>query len=248
MSTLKSNKSLIFYTQQGTAHKKLDMPCQDVVGFSKRKDIIVLADGAGSEPHSLEGAEFSVNTWIDLLKDHKDKPFRKVSMELVDIYQKKLIEYAKIKEIPFSSLASTLLVLKINKKENTYSALSIGDSLIGYGIKKDDQYDARPIFIPQNGELANETWMTTSNDLKSHTQVIESDIPNLCIGFFMMSDGPAKVLFQKNEKKMAPAVGKLFHVADALPQKNAQERLEKFMKDIISAYSSDDLSYIQIML
>lgn len=239
----KMERRLIAYTQQGRSHKKTGTPCQDIVGFSCDHNIFVLADGAGSSEHALEGAKFSVQTWLDLLKKEEN-----ISMEHVDVFQERLIEYAKQNAYPLSSLSSTLCVLKIDEKNNTYDALSIGDSLMGYGLKKEDAYEAVPIFSPENGEFANETWMTTSKDIKLHTQMIHSDIPNLCIGFFMMSDGPAKVLYQKNEKRMAPAVSKLFHIADVMPQKDAQIRLEKFIREIVFAHSSDDLSYLQVMI
>jgi len=58
---------------QGASHRRLDLPCQDALGYRVLDNgilLVALADGAGSAEFSLEGAQAVVDESLRVMEDH----------------------------------------------------------------------------------------------------------------------------------------------------------------------------------
>lgn len=175
----RENKSKNFPTSyalasvKGPYHKNLNKSCEDAgaclsLPFSKEPIFLgAIADGAGSVPFGREGALLAVKETLLFFK-HSYASF---SQDTFEIHVRKLIAHirrllqkkATEKNVPLSSLASTLLAFCA-----TPSALyffQVGDGFAA--IRQHTQSSAEKVYylvtLPQKGEHENETYFVTSN-------------------------------------------------------------------------------------
>lgn len=99
------------------------------------------------------------------------------------------------------------------------------------------------VMHPENGEHANETWMTTSKDAKEHIRSITCNLDGV-EGFALMSDGTAESLYDKKRKQMAPAMLKLFKMISRESLEDGQQQLDEIFKNVVSKKTMDDCSIL----
>lgn len=186
---------------QGVSHIQSNVVCQDRTYTIENDEICVisLADGAGSYIHSEEGAELITKGICYFLLSNYHSLF--TNEEITSIVKEQIIStlasYAIEKNYELDDLSSTLLVVAVDKINNTFISMHIGDGVIG--IHKDGQL---AIYSDsQNGESPNMTFMTTSDNLEQYLRIQCASLEDGVDGFILLSDGGAHVLFDHKTKK-----------------------------------------------
>ena len=228
----------------GTSHKKNGTPCQDVTKklVTSNSCTIVLADGAGSASLSELGAELTCKSVL--------RTFHRDFEELFDmdpsLAKTKIIHSIRtrlgIKAKKFNQkkeeLASTLLFVSI--KNNKYIAGHIGDGIIGI---IDEKGDAIVLSEPENGEFANTTYFTTSENYKYHLRLYRGEIDNYN-SFFLMSDGAAECLYHKKQKIFAPAIRSFSSWIEKYDEESVNRAILENMTKMFTKHTTDDCTFI----
>ena len=137
-------------------------------------------------------------------------------------------------------------IYEVNKRKdvsNVYEVEKRKDCGAGPTTSIESNDEVALIMPPENGEHANETWMTTSKESDKHMRSISCELDNV-LGFVLMSDGSASSLYNKKKTCFAPAMKKLFSTISNQTKNNS----EKYIKDIIDNFlvknTSDDCSIL----
>lgn len=231
---------------QGRGHIKDFTPCQDKTYRYSDDNITVtaLADGAGSAKLSHLGAEYITEFICSDLKDNFDIYFNNedgvaVKNELDTKIKHQITGLAKEIKCEPRDLASTLLAVAV--KEGNYILLHIGDGVIGY--TKDDELKVAS--QPENGEFVNTTIFTTSQEVLRTMRLMKGKLGKIN-GFILMSDGSEASLYDKKEKKIASALGRIIKMLTFLPEKKAEAQLTDGFYSVVRNATHDDCS-ISIM-
>ena len=230
-------------TIQGTSHIKSQTPCQDYTAFgvSANTAVIVLADGAGSAKHSRVGAQIACNAILSYFFENFDKAVKSEAKEirtkLVHRIRTRLGMAAKKVESTKEEYASTLLFVAI--KDGIFICGHLGDGVVGY---IDNKNISHVLSLPDRGEYANFTYFTTSKNYQSHFRLYKENLNDIK-AFFLMSDGAADCLFQKNTKQFAKAVTLFSNWVEKFDIGEVQRALEENMKKMFPQYTTDDCSF-----
>lgn len=176
----------------GTSHQKLELPCQDYVGFirlnnggeiSDNGDIVIgaVSDGAGSCKYSDVGSKLAVETtleflqpwlkWLkekqkdsspEILKESAKKAFAKTLREVKEAFDEK----ARKMSCSPKDFACTLLV--VVSTPDWLAAMQIGD---GFIVIRKPESEYQLLFHPSKGEYANQTTFVTTSDALEKMQV-----------------------------------------------------------------------------
>lgn len=198
----------------GDSHVKSGKPCDDnhhCLHIENNWGVAVTSDGAGSANNAHFGSELSAKHVAENIRQiviekqwavnnqlPDDTEWENIAFEVFNNASKVLKDYATEKNLPFKSLACTLIVV-------VYSPVGllvthIGDGRAGYC---DQNGEWKSIIIPHKGEEANETFfitmdfqsigkmMTVSNVKIPESRVIR-DSPT---AFTLLTDGCEKHSF-----------------------------------------------------
>lgn len=240
----------------GKLHISRNMVCQDRTFYKEANGVkvIALADGAGSKSKSEIGAElvcekacelFSVK-FIDYLLFFEDektnqakhkKNMMSLSKEIISFLMTVLKEKALEMNIAVEELSSTLLFFAI--KDNHYIMGHIGDGVIAGLYNENNAYRVKVISEPENGERSNITYFVPDTNAVEHLHLQAGRIDNLK-GVLLTSDGAGTVLFSGNS--VDDNVYKLFSNFQNRQHSEYTQVISKFLKEIISNYSTDDMS------
>lgn len=228
----------------GTSHKKNGTPCQDVTKklVTSNSCTIVLADGAGSASLSELGAELTcksvLRTFHRDFEELFDMDSSLAKTKIIHSIRTRLGIKAKKFNQKKEELASTLLFVSI--KNNKFIAGHIGDGIIGI---IDEKGDAIALSEPENGEFANTTYFTTSENYKYHLRIYRGGIDNYN-SFFLMSDGAADCLYHKKQRIFAPAIRSFSSWIEKYDEESVNLALLENMTKIFPKHTTDDCSFI----
>lgn len=239
----------------GTSHIASNQVCQDRT-YSLLKNgvhVIALADGAGSQVHSHEGAELVTQLICEIMVKHFDQYLmmlekkgiplitkqnhqRTIKNLVLDQLVEALNKYGIEHNIPFIELSSTLLFLAMKDDFIIYG--HIGDGVIG--IVKENSKSVDILSIPENGAQPNITFFLTDNDAIDHLRIEGMYSPNTA-GVILMSDGTADLLFNKKTGFNENTI-KILDNYRLVSQATYRKTLQEFLKQVVSKHSDDDLS------
>ena len=160
-------------TAAGSSHVRNNIPNQDAVDCrvvkagSSRVVVAVIADGAGSAPHSDEGSQIAVRAAAESMANGINKRPPAVSVkhlatslvrDAIKRAKNAVARHGKTHNIPLRDLACTLIVAVAG--ERLITAAQVGDGAVvafntGSGA-------ARTLCAADTGEYANETTFITS--------------------------------------------------------------------------------------
>lgn len=160
----------------GTSHQETGTPCQDAHAYRISPTgelVIAIADGAGSAPHSAEGAARVVQCAVDSLSwacqqgALGDAEVGQVAMRqcFADAAQA-LAELAKEKGCPLSEFATTLTCAVL--ADGMIVLGQIGD---GFVIAQDEENMIFALSQPQRGEYANEAYFLSTPQAVSKVEI-----------------------------------------------------------------------------
>lgn len=198
---------------QGRGHARDGLPCQDkTYAFSEGGAICVaLADGAGSARYSHFGADAVVHyvakrVCTDFEAFYAAETPSLIRSELLKGIETSLKTKAEELKCATKELASTLLFAA--QKDGRFLIGQLGDGCIAF-LREGE---CRLVTKPEKGEFANMTFFTTSSNAEKHFKLFRGEL-NSIEGFFLMSDGAAESLYQRNSDTLAPLVTKLIREA-----------------------------------
>ena len=233
----KMNLSTAFAKKQGVSHKTSDTPCQDSV-LVKQEDnylFLGLADGAGSAKHSDIGSKLILR-FLALYMHITFQEDREFSNEiLLQIIHLALMRIAEMKSVDVNDLSSTLLFITVYYGE--YVVVHIGDGVIGM---LDENDDLSVLSEPENGELSDYTFFTTTMDA-NRVRIYKGRVGKLN-GLVLMSDGVEESLYDYKTKALAPITKEIIQWLDQGSEEEVSSALDENLKNIFAIKSSDDLS------
>ena len=240
----------------GKLHISRNMVCQDRTGFKEFNGvkIVSLADGAGSKSKSEIGAEIVCEKICELLstkfvnyllrfEDEKNdqakhkKNMAALGKEIISYLVSCLKEKAIKLNIPVEELSSTMLFFAI--KDNYYIMGHLGDGVIAGLYNENNAYRVKVVSEPENGERNNITFFVTDTDASAHLRLKAGRVDNLR-GILLTSDGAGGVLF--NGTQVDDNVYNLFSYFQNRTHAEYAQIVSKYLREIISNYSTDDLS------
>lgn len=230
----------------GLYHLKKNIPCQDAVSTYETKEVtaIALADGAGSQRYSGEGASILVETFAKELaedfQDYWDMEQEKLKETLYQIGMSKL----NLAEYPLDEMGSTLLLCACHK-DGRCLRLQIGDGV--QLVTTVGTREIRSIQTGEQGEYINETVFFTADDAIFHMNVVKSHeiIP---YGVTFMSDGLAESMYERQGGIVAEAT---FLMRDWLvdgDEAEVAEAIRYHMETMFSKKTKDDMSIAMVIV
>lgn len=227
---------------QGRSHISSETPCQDkTFSYSdSNTNIIALADGAGSARLSHFGAEAVTQFVCSEFSQQFDEYYVQndaayVARQLLSGITNTLEQVAQEHKCDTRDLSSTLLFAAV--KDDSYILIHIGDGVIGY-YKNGEIKTASE---PNNGEFANTTVFTTSNDAISSMRMLKGNLGEIS-GFVLMSDGSEASLYDKRNKVPAQALKKIMEMCTYIRLDRVQARLQEDFEKVIRYKTTDDCS------
>jgi hypothetical protein len=162
---------------EGTAHRRLALPCQDSCGgvatCPAQEHFLVLAcsDGAGSAGLSQVGSTLACRRFLELACEELQRagPQARVDpLQVLEWYREvhlALRAEAEQRGVPLRELACTLLAAVVGEGQALFA--QVGD---GAMVVRGEQGYA-PVFWPQQGEYANSTFFITQPDFEQALQL-----------------------------------------------------------------------------
>lgn len=208
------------------------MPIQDYgVSTTHPFPILIVADGAGSQPHSATGAKTAVITSLDFItaREFKIDSYTKC-FELYLNVLVALLEKADELNAEVSALATTLSIVYV--LDETVYWMQIGDGII--------MVEAAGVLgcvsTPHRGEYANTTVFVTSPNAHRFLQYGFFSASH-CDGLIAFTDGLSPILIYQNNLMPAPVCASLIKQLRQKPliADDLQALLENEFKD-----ASDD--------
>jgi len=158
---------------QGTAHARQGSPCQDAHGWRGLPGgvlLLAVADGAGSAPRSLDGAQSAVAAVLDALETAfaaPEPPAPDAVLRAAFARARDAVHaLANTAGLPAAQFASTLAVAVASADALTVA--SLGDGAVIAEIGGEMRLVSAP---PQKGEYANETHFLTQDGALDVLQV-----------------------------------------------------------------------------
>lgn len=228
----------VYASVPGVSHRAGGVECQDVGAAQlwpkpNAEPVLLLAaaDGAGSAAAARAGAELACRTFFSecaaWLEQAADADWmRDVAEMLLQRVQTALIQRAEAENMPVREFACTLLGAVLAADRALF--LQIGDGVIVIG--NGDEY--RPVFWPQAGEYANETWFVTDPNAVARMEFAVFAEPVAEIA--MLTDGLQPLaLHYQSRQAYAPFFRPLFQRLRAAPEPGCpadlMEALERFL-------------------
>jgi hypothetical protein len=165
---------LLFTNVAGAAHGREGQPCQDSCRVRLKAQharsllLAACADGAGSAPHSDDGARLACRTLVAMaaaeLADGAGaaQVDRAAALSWFRATRQTLVDAAQQRGVTVRDLACTLLLAIVGDEAAAFCQL--GDGVIVCG--QDGGYV--PVFSPGAGEYANTTWFLSDVDFEDH--------------------------------------------------------------------------------
>ncbi|MGX2983371.1 PP2C family serine/threonine-protein phosphatase [Helicobacter sp. 23-1045] len=224
---------------QGRSHIKTNTPCQDKTFalITPNFSAIALADGAGSAKYSHFGAEIATKFICKILERHFMLILQDADSAKVDILNALLGELqkeAQFRECALKDLASTLLCVGVCN--DIFIAFHLGDGL----ICALDSNEMRLISGAQNGEFANTTFFTTSQNAWQKAEIIIDKMDNIN-AFALMSDGVAPSFYNERSGEFKALKG-ILQKSLLISQDKMQERMQQTMDNVLVKATFDDCS------
>ena len=193
----------------GTSHEKTGLPCQDTGGCRILDDpagaeghilLAVACDGAGSASRSLDGAELTVNRFLqefgdaarrsgldEITRDFTDAWLSRVRSEINDL--------AQTVNLSAREFSCTILAAIIGDDRAAFFQIGDGAIVVSNRAEPDDY---GWVFWPQHGEFANQTNFITQGDA---LDVLEFEVEDRCIDeIAMFTDGIERLVLDLKEK------------------------------------------------
>ena len=245
----------VYASVPGVAHRASGAECQDASTARWLEDfdagpvlVLAAADGAGSAAEARVGAELACQTLLAecaawLAQTPVADWTRAVAETLIERVQTALNERAAETGLPVREFACTLLAAVLAEDRSLFLQIGDGAIVIGTG---DDYW---PVFWPQAGEYANETYFITDAGASSRVEFAASEEPVAEIA--LLTDGlqPLALHYQTRQAH-APFFRPLFHrLRAAAPNPGCpadlQTALERFLDaPVLNQRTHDDKTLI----
>lgn len=228
----------VYASVAGVAHRASGGECQDAcaVHWLALPDappalLLTAADGAGSAAQARVGAELACQTllteWATALAQTPANAWTRDTAEaLIAPVQAALTECAASAGLPVREFACTLLGAALTDDHALFLHLGDGAIVIDAG----DGY--RPVFWPQAGQYANETWFATDASAAARLEFAALAEPVAEIALFTDGLQPLALHYQTRQAH-APFFRPLFQRLRAAPEPGCsadlQTALERFL-------------------
>ena len=234
------NFKAICCATQGRSHIKTNTPCQDKTFalITPKFSAIALADGAGSAKCSHFGAEIATKFVCKILEQNFMLILQNSDSAKVDILNALLDELQKeahLRECAIKDLASTLLCVAICN--DIFITFHLGDGL----ICALDSKEVRLVSGAQNGEFANTTFFTTSQNAWQKAEIIIGNMDDIN-AFALMSDGVAPSFYDTRKGQFVKALKGILQKTILIAQDKMQMRLQQTLDNVLSKATFDDCS------
>lgn len=238
----------VYASVPGVSHRASGTECQDVgtVQLWPMPDAdpilaLAAADGAGSASAARAGAELACRTFLSecaaWLAHATAADWTRASAErLLQGVQTALIQRAAEEKRPVRELACTLLGAVLAADRALF--LQIGDGVIVIG--NGNEY--RPVFWPQAGEYANETWFVTDPNAANRLEFAALAEPVAEIA--LLTDGlqPLALHYQSRQAH-APFFRPLFECLRAAPRTGLLSSGVRERAGAFSGYAAPQSAY-----
>jgi len=244
--------NVIAVAVKGTAHQKVDVPCQDAIYWQISPEgalVIAVADGAGSASLAKIGAEIAVRQAVEYLCSSELTLVDVINNDwhalLTGAFQSALaaiVVEAETRQTALREFASTLIVTLATQDFVLAGHIGDGASVVG-----DDDGNVYLLTGPQNGEYANETTFLVSPDALATVQLVKW--PKAARYLALFSDGLQMLaLTMPGAHPHAPFFSPLFQFISSRPQEG-EAQLRKFLTTPpVTDRADDDLSLVLAVL
>jgi hypothetical protein len=235
---------------QGSAHERMNLPCQDALGYYVTPSgaaLICVADGAGTAGQAERGAQAAVHQALSALEANLSRGFpqdesgwRELIGEIFFLARQELEDLAAAEHLPLHSFATTLACAVA--LDGLLVTGQVGDGVVVAGSGEGELFTAA---LPQRGEYANETYFLTSFEALERLEVMV--FPQPIAALALMSDGLTRLAmqlpaYQPHRPFFIPL---LSFAAQAPDQTQAEEQLADFLlSERVCARSDDDKTLV----
>jgi serine/threonine protein phosphatase PrpC len=235
---------------QGTSHVESNQPCQDACTYeqfltSEGKEFLVMiaSDGSGSALLSHVGSQMVCQFLLEKIYQFFKEGW--TLNQITERHARFLLRYvsisigrvARLRKIKKRDFAATLLVALISDE---YSAFfQLGDGAIV--IDSDSGY--RPVFWPQSGKYANETYFITDESATENLKfmLLKETVNKIAL----FTDGIQRLALKYDIKAAySPFFHPLFEYLQSVPEETLpqlNEQIENFLNsEAVNARTNDD--------
>lgn len=196
-----------YASARGHLHVAEDMPCQDSVrhrALDYGRGVAVVADGAGSAPHSDAGSAqvtalalehfarlMEEEAWLTAASLPAAVQWQEQAVNALGAVRLALAAFAERQGSPLQDFACTVIVLLYGR--DFVQLVHVGDGRAAYADAAGNWHAAMQ---PFRGEEANETVFLTSLGWEAHVSTAQYE--GAVTGFVAMTDGCEKSAFEMN--------------------------------------------------
>jgi hypothetical protein len=163
-----------------------------------------------------------------------------VKQRILEVVGQRLDALCAERGCSLKDLASTLLFVAV--KAGKFVICHIGDGVIGY-FKNGEVLVASH---PENGEFANTTVFTTSNNAIASMKLIKGNLKQIS-GFVLMSDGTENSFYNKRNKVLSPSLVRLFKLVSVCDADIMSRGLYNNLENCVKPKTSDDCSMVLML-
>lgn len=227
----------------GRFHESRRMPCQDRAISSRGKtvSVIALSDGAGSVSFADTGASIVVSEISKFLRASfhllLDLDRDQIAKLIISRLQKSLNRRAGKENISLNELSATLLFVATDGEK--FLCGQLGDGRIARF--NTDTLRSDSVFDGHKGEHFNETIFVTSSGAISELYLEWGESKDVG-GFALMSDGAEDSLFNRSERKFAPALSRMLAWFNSYPERKVQSAITDNIANVLRERTQDDVS------
>jgi hypothetical protein len=235
---------------RGSAHERMDLPCQDALGYWVTPGgaaLIFVADGAGTAERAEQGAQTAVRAALSTVEarlstgiPQDEGGWRNLIEESFYHARRSLEDLAAGEAIPLQAFATTLACAVA--LDGLLVTGQVGDCVVVAGNEQGELFAAA---LPQRGEYANETYFLTSEDALERLEV--GVFPESITALALLSDGLTRLALQlPSYQPHRPFFDPLLSfAARAQDLTLAEERLTAFLlSERVRARTDDDKTLI----
>jgi len=228
---------------RGSSHVERGEPCQDFAAAKRTKSMlaIALADGAGSARHADIGARVTVSSTLAILRREfevlSDAGVAMARDRVVSALRQRLTGFSRQRSVHLRDLSATLLFAATNG--SSFVCGQLGDGRIASFDRNLSM--AQTMFPPTKGEFLNETIFVTSENAPEAFQWRTGAFEDIG-GFALMSDGAEESLFNRHEKRFAPALTRMAGWLVSHSEMTAKQALERNLEGALRVHTDDDVS------
>lgn len=242
----------ITFALQGTSHIDSNKPCQDKVLVKEENDVhfFGLADGASSAKKSALGAKEILKRISDFVVKCFDELYESSPREIIaeesTVIRKTLKSLSERNRRGQDDFGSTLLWIATKGDKLIISHL--GDGSISLHTSKGWVIQSQP----ENGEFANETYLTTYSNLAPHIRVQKGTAKTLgeVDGILLASDGgtlgfAGNKLGDRNLSYTSAVIDKIYLMLQEQSEEVCSSEIEKYYKNyVMQRITKDDCSIV----